>query len=411
MDANFAKAEVRRARPDDIDQLLTLYYTVYGPHYPLSFGTDRESMRKLILTTENLWFVVENSLTGSLIASCIFEVENGIARVQGLVVHPEHRQKNIASKLLELGTNQLLFPRDSQGQIQASLVHCLYATTRTHSAGPQRTFLKNGFIPLGILPNSRRLKRYETLTLMARYAPGVLEKRERLEKIPAACAPIYKIVQSLTKSKSSLKETVKTSKPFAVGPRLEFELILAPQFVQRRFEELKSQTFDRFYPFHRPNLLISASNGEVDLFASFNQEDGYCTLISSTQPLWTLGGRLRPLMETLRDFGAAYVETLLPAENLMSMEALLDVQFLPSAYFPALLKKGDNYSDRVLMTRTMEPVNFHGMELDKIFKPHVDQYVELWKRMHLDVLSIFQDEKSTNSSQSRGTPNKKSLNL
>jgi ribosomal protein S18 acetylase RimI-like enzyme len=384
---------IRRAEPFDIDQLLPLYFSVYGPHYPLSFGKDRASMLELIENPKNLWYVALNPEQSSVVASCIFEVdaEDGIARVQGLVVHPEFQKQGLATKLLDLGTTALSNPKSSSGETLPPFVHCLYATTRTNSVGPQKTFLKNGFVPLGLLPNSRRLQRYETLTLMARYAPSVLELRKAPERLPEPCYPLYKIVDAQTKNPQPPQEVVRIAKPFAVGPRLEFEMILAPDYVERKFNDLEQSRFDRFYPFHKPNLLMSAKNGEVDIFAYFNEQDGYCTLISSTQPLWTLGGRLRPLMESLRDFGAAYLETLLASENLLSIESLLDVQFLPSAYFPALYKEGDQVTDMVLMTRTMEPLNFHGMEVDKSFKPYLDQYVSLWKKMHLDVLSIFQD--------------------
>ena len=386
-------ANIRKAKPEDIDKLLSLYFSIYGPHYPLSFGNDRASMLDLILHPDHRWLVVTGANSKDLVASCIFEVDlqNGISRVQGLVVHPDVQKHGLATELLKTGTEAILNPRDAQGIVQTSKIHCLYATTRTNSVGPQKTFLKNQFVPLGILPNSRRLKRFETLTLMARFAPGILNSRKPLQTISEPCFPLFKIVQAQTQMRKLPGEIAKTSKPFAVGPRLEFELILAPQFVSRRFNESPLQSFDRFYPFHKPNMLISAKNGEVDIFAYFNKKDGYCTLISATQPLWTLGGRLRSLMDILRDFGAAYVETLLAADNVLSAEALLDVQFLPSAYFPAMYKGGTEFTDMILMTRTMEPLNFQGMEVDKSFRPYLEQYVSLWKKMHLDVLSIFQD--------------------
>jgi hypothetical protein len=38
----------------------------------------------------------------------------------------------------------------------------------------------------------------------------------------------------------------------------------------------------------------------------------------------------------------------------------------------------------------MAPLDFKGMEIDRSFKPFVDQYVELWKEMHLNVIKVFE---------------------
>jgi hypothetical protein len=47
--------------------------------------------------------------------------------------------------------------------------------------------------------------------------------------------------------------------------------------------------------------------------------------------------------------------------------------------------------DFVVMSRTVEPLNFRGITIDSSFKPYMDQYVELWKKMHLDTLEVFND--------------------
>jgi hypothetical protein len=49
--------------------------------------------------------------------------------------------------------------------------------------------------------------------------------------------------------------------------------------------------------------------------------------------------------------------------------------------------------DYVIMTHTIEPLDFRGMAIEKAFKPYVDQYVALWKQMHLDSLEVFNDYK------------------
>jgi hypothetical protein len=50
---------------------------------------------------------------------------------------------------------------------------------------------------------------------------------------------------------------------------------------------------------------------------------------------------------------------------------------------------GARYTDFVVMSHSMHPLNFSGMAVDASFKPFIDQYVELWKQRHLDVLEVF----------------------
>ena len=51
--------------------------------------------------------------------------------------------------------------------------------------------------------------------------------------------------------------------------------------------------------------------------------------------------------------------------------------------------------DFVVLSRTMEMLNFQGMEVDRAFKPFIDQYVALWKEMHFETLEVFNDTRPT----------------
>jgi hypothetical protein len=118
--------------------------------------------------------------------------------------------------------------------------------------------------------------------------------------------------------------------------------------------------------------------------------DRYCTLIGFTPGLLDIAERLDPLIEQLTDFGASYIEVLLPIECYQEIGALLDRSFLPSAIYPAMRREGELWLDYIIMSRSMEPLDFRGMAIDSSFKPFVDQYVDLWKKMYLDTLEIFQ---------------------
>ncbi|WP_326586105.1 hypothetical protein [Streptomyces sp. NBC_01294] len=72
----------------------------------------------------------------------------------------------------------------------------VYATVRTVSAGPQRVVARNGFRPLGILPNAVDLSTRESLALYARHSTGVLDRRIPVTEVPAPLLPLLRTAES-----------------------------------------------------------------------------------------------------------------------------------------------------------------------------------------------------------------------
>ncbi len=83
-------------------------------------------------------------------------------------MHPEHRSAGLAAALTEALCVEML----DTGRLDS-----VYATVRTVGSGPQRVVARNGFRPLGILPNAVDLRSRESLALYARHSPGVLDRR------------------------------------------------------------------------------------------------------------------------------------------------------------------------------------------------------------------------------------------
>lgn len=377
---------MRLALVTDIQELLTLYFIIYGNNYPLGLGTDRNVMKSIIEDKNNLWLVTYDNEKNMLCGSAVFEVDTTykIARAEGFVVHPDYQSHGLASAMLNYGSDLLLEKNKT--------VNSIYATTRTLSVGPQMAFIKNDYKPLGIFPNAHRLSNYETLTLMAKHNPEVLKKRMKVDEVPELLGPIYKAVDKYIKSPHKAPKLLKMVRPKPSGEYLDFEIIHAPNYVHRKFMQKFTDPFDQFFPFHKPNLLMSSKNGEVDIYGYLSESDGYCALITATEPFYTMAGRLKPLMQQLHDYGVSYVEILMSLDSILSVEALLDINFLPSAIYPAMLEYKGRYMDLVLLSRSMEPLNFRGIQIEKSFMPYINQYVKLWKKMHLEVLGVF-DEK------------------
>ncbi|QMU77988.1 GNAT family N-acetyltransferase [Streptacidiphilus sp. PB12-B1b] len=381
------------AQLDDVDGLLTLYRQVYGRSYALPLGTDPEVMAHEITSPLTTWLVARQPGSGRIVGSILGTLDpaEGLGKLQGLVVHPDARGSGLAHQAVRQLSDLMLSgdrPADS-----------VYSTARTNSTAPQRICLRSGFHPLGMFPNLRKADRHETMVLVARYREGVLERRLPVPRVPAALGGLVRALKGALDGAPGgadlpLPEIVDQPLGEVRGRRgaagLEVEVIDAPRFVLRRMAEAVPDPDRRFYPFHTPNVLLSSQDGAHEVYAQLNASDGYCTLIGASPGLTAVGDDLGPLIERLAEYGASYIETLLPMDRYDDLRLLLAHGFLPAAAYPAMRRHGDGFRDHVVMARTLQPLDFRGLAIDAAFQPFTEQYIELWKQQYLDTHGVFQ---------------------
>jgi N-acetylglutamate synthase-like GNAT family acetyltransferase len=381
--------KLTKATVGDVDEIINLYRLVYGRKYPISYGTDPELLANAILDEETHLVIVardqtQNVITGALITE--IDKENKIGKLVGLVVHPSFQKNKIGNHLV-IHVSEYFLEKGKE-------INSLYATTRTVSPGPQRVFIKNNYLPLGIFPNAHRLSQYETVTLFAKFRIGLLEKRKAHEEVSASLIPIYQILKNLVPELTIPKGIpVAIPEVLPVSEAWEFEIIRAPNYVLRKFLETFPDPKDRFFPFHTPNMLIADKKGKIEIFAYFSKRDGYCTLIKSTKPISELSASLTSLYMQLDDIGVSYIEVLINVKLTPFIEPLLVGQFVPSAIYPAMREIDGKFEDYIVLSRTMEPLNFRGMSVISQFKPFIDLYVDTWKQINLDSIEVIYGDK------------------
>ena len=376
---------IEQATLSDIDELLALYLSIYGDDYPLELGTKRPVMTKALSSpNEFLWMIMRDMEKGVIAGSTIIELDLDfrIGKVTGVTTNKQYRGQSIASKLIAYSAKKVVH--------EEKLVNSLYATSRTISKASQRMFLKNNFKPLGIFPNARKIKNYETLTLLGYFGEEVIEKRKPARKMPSFIKPIADAVCdaiSVEKVSEIFEQCpLSTKKKSGEDDSLEggFEFISAPHFINKRFDILFQDDDESvFYPFHKPNLLIASVTDELEIYASFNDKDHYCVLITANQSISELGNRFKQLLFQMKDQGIYYVETLVRMDYFNVICFLAENKFLPAAVYPAMREEDGYMYDYVLMTRTMVPLDFSEMEIDESFKPYVTQYAKQWIHMNL----------------------------
>ncbi|MBY0518559.1 MAG: GNAT family N-acetyltransferase [Bacteriovoracaceae bacterium] len=377
---------INKACLEDVDELLKLYFEVYGNEYPVKFGTDRQIMIDTIESDSFEWLVARDTGINKIVGSVVFELDRAdrVGKVSALVVKLTHRGSGIATKLVDSTVDRLL---------KEGVVDSMYTTVRTISMGPQLIFIKSGFLSLGIFPNAHKLHDFETFTLFVKFREGVLETRKAL-RTHGKLAPIYAVLNNELAERNIPVASV----TFDTAPELpeqnidiKLECITAANHVRRLFLKTFTDPYDRFYPFHQPNTLIETPDGETQIWAHLSKGDGYCAIVNFGKPVSELRGVMRSLLRLLREQGVSYIEVLIGAKNIASIEVLIQSQFLPSAVYPAMMIFDGVPTDFVVMSRSVEPLSFKGITIDSSFKPYMDQYVELWKQMHLDTLQVFND--------------------
>ncbi|MFI9274436.1 GNAT family N-acetyltransferase [Kitasatospora sp. NPDC052896] len=376
--------EFLRAAAEDIDELLLLYRQVYGRDYALPLGTDPEVMGREIASPSSTWLVARDD-RGRLVGSILGTVDQvaRVGKLQGLVIHPEARGGGLANLAVRQLSDAML--ADSQE------TDSVYATARTNATAPQRTCLRAGFHALGIFPNLRKAAKHETMVLLARHRPGVLDKRIPVERVPQALGGLIEALRR-TLGPHQLPEISDEPLPLSGtarrGARSELEMIDAPSFVARRYARQLADPEDGFYPFHTPNVLLSRVDGSAEVYAQLSPSDGYCTLIGASPGL--AEADLEAITERLAAGGAGYIETLLPLDAYHELSRLLAAGFLPVAAYPAMRREEAGYRDYVVMARTLQPLDFRGLAIDAAFQPFTEQYIELWTNQHLNTYGIFQ---------------------
>ncbi|MEU6215048.1 GNAT family N-acetyltransferase [Streptomyces sp. NPDC047023] len=373
---------INRATGADIAELRQLYYAVYGPHYPVALGTDPAEMARLMDDPHSLWLVARCPGTGALTASAAIHGEAGsrIGRLEGIAVHPEHRSGGLAGALTEALCARML---------DTARLDSVYATVRTVGAGPQRVVARNGFRPLGILPNAVDLRSRESLALYARHSPGVLDRRKPVAEVPAALMPLVRTSEAaLGIGYAGVRASPEAAPvPSPRGGDERLELIEAPAFVRRRFRERFPDAEGWFYPLHTPNVLLTPEDGRFEVYAYLNRAGGYCSLLSAHPDPAAAAAHLEPVTRALARAGAGYVEALVPLAHGEALSAFLAQGFVAGALYPAMRADGDGFHDYAVLSRSSERIDFRGVAVEPPLQPYLDCYVSAWASTHLPTTS------------------------
>jgi hypothetical protein len=172
----------------------------------------------------------------------------------------------------------------------------------------------------------------------------------------------------------------------AIFPDSAAEIILefldAPKYTIHRFRELRDsgQLPFSFYPFHEPNVMLTSPDDRVQVFLHLAPVDQYCTIVGIRKPSDLSANRLlQAVSKQLRSRGVRYIETIVRADRLGTVDHIVSAGFVPSAYFPAFQVQERYRYDYIVLSKTFENLDFSGIELAGVNKKYLLHYFESWK--------------------------------
>jgi len=363
---------LREATLEDQDEIKLLYYQVYGGSYTLPEITNSDKMKWAINDPNYLWILGFDG--GQLVSSVIFVVDSKqlIGKTFAGVVLPEYRGNKILSRILKRGMDYLMQ--------EENLCETLYGVVRTFaSKGFHNDLYELGFIDLGIFPNVRKIKRYETHSLKVCYKPQALLKRKKNPVLIPSFNQLYQIV----------------------GEKMELDQaqVLTPQIKQYQAEDRLGLLIERgkdveweyysqrdhgdllldFFPFHYPEVQLYSRDRNTQVFLFYQEKDEYGAILGVKSQEENLSVLLGSICDYAESIGIKYLELLLPAYDPVLQQIAYKAGFLPSAYYPAmrLNEKGER-EDYVVTSRSFVALNVNSFDLTAEGKPYLWSYCKIY---------------------------------
>jgi hypothetical protein len=339
----------------------------------------------------------------------ITEVDGTPVSVFALLIDP-------MQKLCKI--NKMLVDREVSGSetvLRESLRYCLhmlendsdvevvYTTTLSLTREQQDCTAREGFKVLGVFPNALGEDNSKLNGLTAYFLKDAIkEKRYNKIVLHPVIARFYKISAMQCKlpelpvmEYNQILEEVRKfedSNPASNVPYLE--LIRAPEFVREKFRELmdKKSHLANFYPFYRPNSLITDPKREIEIYVDIYEPKRFAAIIGEhvKKPVHPVA-LYNEVQKLLRKVNVSYVEIINDAGDCFGNECILRGGFTPCAYFPSFKSQGNYRRDYVVFGRSYEYLYQPSPTVNKAYMDFFKEYLEVEMHKYFSDISPSTD--------------------
>ena len=351
---------IREAREEDVGQIREIFLAVYGADYPHHEVYDELWLKRSVFTDDALILVAEETDTGRVIgtASVLFDFgahSDLVGEFGRLAVHPDYRRLHVGRLLMDKRLEAI------QNRLHVGLV-----VARTVHPYAQRISLAQGFIAAGFLPLKHVFHHRESFALLARYFGDALALRRNNPRIiPEAYALANLVMSQPPLTPDFIVD--EDSAPYPAGGDYTIEQLQAEGYpALLRIERGRVHNREIFGPMRL----------DYGFFKLQARQTSYFLARSGAQIVGAIGYTMDPVEHTVRVFelialaddvvrfllaelerkcrqemGIEYIEIDVSAYAPRMQRTLLELNFLPVAYVPAMVFYQVERLDIVKMVR------------------------------------------------------------
>lgn len=351
---------VREAREEDVGQIRAIFLAVYGHSYPHHELYDELWLKRAVFNDDALILVAEDEESGDVVgtASVLFDFgaqSDLVGEFGRLAVHPHYRRQHVGRLLME---RRLEAVRDR--------LHVGLVVGRSVHPFAQRISLAQGFLPVGFLPLRHTFEHRESFSLLAKYFGDALTLRRNNPRVVPEVYPLTHLVMRQF--------------PFAADPIIDEESAPYPAGGEFAVEELRSEGYPALLRIERGRVRHREIFGPVRLDYGFfklrARAMDYLVARDGEQIVGAIGFTHDALEQTIRvielitssehairfllaelerrgreTWGTKYVEIDVSAYAPRMQRTLIELQFLPAAYVPAMVFHEVERLDIIKMVR------------------------------------------------------------
>ena len=351
---------VREAHEDDVGQIREIFLAVYGTDYPHRELYDELWLKKSVFTDDALILVAEDTESGRVVgtASVLFDFgahSDLVGEFGRLAVHPDYRRLQVGNLLMEKRLEAI------QNRLHVGLV-----VGRTVHPYAQRISLSHGFIATGFLPLKHLFRHRESFALLARYFGDALALRRNHPRIIPEAYPLASFVMS--------------QPPLTADFIVDEDSASYPSGGDYTIEQLQSEGYPALLRIERGRVRNREIFGPMRLDYGFfklqARQTRYFLARSGGQIVGAIGYTMDQVERTVRVFelialaddvirfllaelerkcreemSIDYIEIDVSAYAPRMQRTLLELNFLPVAYVPAMVFYQVERLDIVKMVR------------------------------------------------------------
>ena len=351
---------VREAREEDVGQIREIFLAVYGTDYPHRELYDELWLKRSVFTDDALILVAEDTDSGRVIgtASVLFDFgahSDLVGEFGRLAVHPDYRRMQVGKLLM-----------DRRLEAIRNRLHVGLVVARTVHPYAQRISLAQGFIATGFLPLKHLFRHRESFALLARYFGDALALRRNNPRI----IPEVHALANLVMNQPSLTPDFivdEDSASYPAGGDYHLEQMQAEGYpALLRIERGRVRNREIFGPMRL----------DYGFFKLQSRQTNYFLARAGGQVVGAVGYTMDPVEHTVRVFelialaddvvrfllaelerkcreemAIEYIEIDVSAYAPRMQRTLLELNFLPVAYVPAMVFYQVERLDIVKMVR------------------------------------------------------------